>query len=177
MASIASTANASNRGSAFDLDKTLAEANRLEKIENDVRTPFKTFYEARKILEEKRQTLEKQHENLKNTGKDTTAIANAIAVLNYRIGKNFYTTEENHEAQVHLEKAILQLAPENWIEEDKAIDVEKKDNKQVEASNFSLVSCLNNPYMPQLIDAYNQIGALWVSRGDVSKAKLNLNRA
>ena len=177
MASIASTVNESNGKSAFGLDLTLAEVNRLEKVENDVRTPFKTFYEARKILEEKRKTLEKQHETLKTTGKDTTPIANAIAVLNYRIGKNFYTTEENHEAQVNLEKAILQLAPENWINEDKASDGEKKGNKQVEASEFSWVSCLNNPYMPQLIDAYNQIGALWVSRGDVSKAKLNLNRA
>ena len=42
---------------------------------------------------------------------------------------------------------------------------------------FSWLSCLNNPYLPQLIDAYNQIGALWVSRGDTKKGKLNLSRA
>jgi len=161
-----------------DLKEILNEADKLEKEENDPRTPFKTFYKAREILVKKRDELLKESDKLKKLGTNCIPIDNAIGVLNYRIGKNFYTTEENHDAQVHLEKAILQLAPEKWNEEDLKLSEDKDDNnKHLNVTEFSAVSCLNNPYLPQLIDAYNQIGALWVSRGDTKKGKLNLSRA
>ena len=38
----------------FSIRETLAEATKLESIENPVNEPFKTYYEARKILLEKR---------------------------------------------------------------------------------------------------------------------------
>ena len=161
-----------------DLKEIIHEADKLEKEENDPRTPFKTFYKAREILVKKRDELLKESDKLKKLGTNCIPIDNAIGVLNYRIGKNFYTTEENHDAQVHLEKAILQLAPEKWNEEDLKLSEDKDDNnKHSNVTEFSAVSCLNNPYLPQLIDAYNQIGALWVSRGDTKKGKLNLSRA
>ena len=78
-----------------DLKEILNEADKLEKEENDPRTPFKTFYKAREILVKKRDELLKESDKLKKLGTNCIPIDNAIGVLNYRIGKNFYNRRKS----------------------------------------------------------------------------------
>ena len=59
----------------FSIRETLAEATKLESIENPVNEPFKTYYEARKILLEKRKFLENEIEKRKQASSNSTRSA------------------------------------------------------------------------------------------------------
>ena len=161
---------------SFAIAETFAEVGRLEALENEVSEPFKTFYEARKLLEGKkelvqnalRERLLKMAETRVATG--TGDLDQLVALLDYRIGKNCFATEENQQAQVHLENAVEVLGPIDW--QGKLYD----DDPQKDSTTF-VMHIRKQTHLPCLLDGCNQLGALWASRGDFQKSLACLNKS
>ena len=152
-------------------DDTMAEADRLESSEADPKKPYEFKYKARDVLQLLRASLECDDlTDSKSSAK--------IAVLDYRLGKNFLDTEETHDAETHLLRALKNLLPKTWDDALRASKDEDVDQQDLAHSLANQVETLpDHGFFTETIDACNQTGILWTRRGQPKRALLALDMA
>mgnify|MGYP007072131371 CR=1 FL=1 len=110
---------------------TLAEADRLERRAADPKKPYEFMYQARDVLTLLRGSLappesgdgQQQQpqqppppQQQQKTTQTSTQRQQQVAVLDYRLGKNYLDTEETHDAEKHLMCALTTMLPEAWAQ-------------------------------------------------------------
>ena len=168
---------------ALPWEETLAEADRLEHHDADPKRPYEFMYKARDVLRLLRDSPQLTRQKM--------------AVLDYRLGKNFLDTEETHDAEKHLMLALATMLPGAW---NKALrpneetvgqhaaaktlagtaDVDTTAEPTVSARSLAEHLDAMPPshgFHKEAIDACNQTGILWTRRGQPQRALLVLDMA
>eukprot|EP00300_Choanocystis_sp_HF-7_P007943 c15606_g1_i1.p1 GENE.c15606_g1_i1~~c15606_g1_i1.p1 ORF type:complete len:634 (+),score=169.64 c15606_g1_i1:44-1903(+) len=134
---------------------TLVKFEWLCSQEDDPATPFNSKYTARErlIVERGRICDAIGHPNQPPTSESEfptdgpKRLLNLLAVVDFKIGTNFVTTEENHAGQMYLEHALKRL--------------------ELVCSDFAV----------DYLDGLNQLGVLWSNREEFPKSMEFLQRA
>ena len=176
---------------------TLAEADRLERRAADPKKPYEFMYQARDVLTLLRGSLappesgdgqQQQPEQppppqqQQKTTQTSTQRQQQVAVLDYRLGKNYLDTEETHDAEKHLMCALTTMLPEAWAQALQAQRGEAPPDGAPAVTARGLAEHLDampaaHGFHKEALDACNQTGILWTRRGQPQRALLVLDMA
>ena len=105
-----------------DFEEVIRKSDALCEIEDPVETPYKSKYEARKILDEVTNKLEATQTILKLEGKknNLNEVEWRLASCRVRLGTIAWECEEAHNTQVELEAAVVNdfliISDDSYIE-------------------------------------------------------------
>lgn len=160
-------------GSSEDADMmyfelVIAQAkSKSDELCRDEKKPYENMYAARKALQDCKERLDKSASN-----SPARKLPRRLAArIQYRLGVNYYMTEEVHDGEKHLRKAAA-ILDDCWESVESHVPPMPADGNQDADLDPSDVSASSPDEWAELMDVYNHLGMIWSGREQGAKPAL-----